>query len=174
MDLFFGFDKPVLNEDGLSLLCTLYDDLLVDMYEALLKEENIPYLKKDRSGGGAIRILMGNNPHGTDIYVPAESVERARELLRQKKLVFADQSALLRATTKKKMLKQRFNDQKFLHKHTVVRHFSKRLFWLPYPHTANIKQWQVDEVHRIFKYNQFDDILQEYLLLKEEFERCAI
>ena len=81
MDLFFGFDKPVLNEDGLSLLCTLYDDLLVDMYEALLKEENIPYLKKDRSGGGAIRILMGNNPHGTDIYVPSEYVERARELL---------------------------------------------------------------------------------------------
>lgn len=81
MDLFFGFDKPVLNEDGLSLLCTLYDDLMVDMYEALLKEENIPYLKKDRSGGGAIRILMGNNPHGTDIYVPSEHVERARDLL---------------------------------------------------------------------------------------------
>ncbi|MBE6683119.1 MAG: lipopolysaccharide biosynthesis protein [Ruminococcaceae bacterium] len=99
---------------------------------------------------------------------------RARELIKTKKLTFADQSAIIRSTTKKKMLKQRFNDQKFLHKHTVVRHFSKRLFWLPYPHTANIKQWQVDEVHRIFKYNQFDDILQEYLLLKEEFERCAI
>ncbi|MBR2011540.1 MAG: DUF2007 domain-containing protein [Clostridia bacterium] len=81
MDLFFGFDKPVLNEEGLSLLCTLYDDLLVEMYEALLKEEEIPYLKKDRSGGGAIRILMGNNPHGTDIYVPSAHVERARELL---------------------------------------------------------------------------------------------
>ncbi len=99
---------------------------------------------------------------------------RARELIKTKKLTFADQSAIIRSTTKKKMLKQRFNDQKFLHKHTVVRHFSKRLFWLPYPHTANIKQWQVEEVHRIFKYNQFDDILQEYLLLKEEFERCAI
>lgn len=99
---------------------------------------------------------------------------RARKLIKTKKLTFADQSAIIRSTTKKKMLKQRFNDQKFLHKHTVVRHFSKRLFWLPYPHTANIKQWQVDEVHRIFKYNQFDDILQEYLLLKEEFERCAI
>lgn len=81
MDLFFGFDKPVLNEEGLSLLCTLYDDLLVDMYEALLKEEKIPYLKKDRSGGGAIRILMGNNPHGTDIYVPSAHIERAKELL---------------------------------------------------------------------------------------------
>ncbi len=81
MDLFFGFDKPVLHEKGLSLLCTLYDDLLVEMYQALLKEEGIAYLKKDRSGGGAIRILMGNNPHGTDIYVASESLSRARELL---------------------------------------------------------------------------------------------
>ena len=81
MDLFFGFDKPVLNEKGLSLLCTLFDDLLVDMYEALLKEEGIAYLKKDRSGGGAIRILMGNNPHGTDIYVASEELPRAKALL---------------------------------------------------------------------------------------------
>ncbi len=95
---------------------------------------------------------------------------RARELLRQRKLVFADQSALIRATTKRKMLPQRFNDQKFLHKHTVVRHFSKRLFWLPYPHTANIKQWQVQEVHRIFGYRQFDDILEEYQALIRQFQ----
>ena len=87
---------------------------------------------------------------------------KGREILRQKKLVFADQSAIIRSTTKRKLLPQRFNDQKFLHKHTVVRHFSKRLFWLPYPHTDNIKQWQVDKVHSIFKYHEFDDILAEY------------
>jgi len=95
---------------------------------------------------------------------------KAREELCKKKLVFADQSALIRATTRKKMLAQKFNDQKFLHKHTVVRHFSKRLFWLPYPHTANIKQWQVNEVHRVFRYDQFDDILSEYLYVKEKFK----
>ncbi len=93
---------------------------------------------------------------------------KSRDWLRKKKLTFADQSALIRSTTKKKMLPQRFNDQKFLHKHTVVRHFSKRLFYLPYPHTDNIKQWQVDRVHRVFHYHQFDDILNEYLKLKEE------
>jgi lipopolysaccharide biosynthesis glycosyltransferase len=94
---------------------------------------------------------------------------RAREWIRTKKLVFADQSALIRATTRKKMLPQRFNDQKFLHRHTVVRHFSKRLFWLPYPHTANIKQWQVSEIHRIFRYFCFDDILYEYIYLRKQF-----
>lgn len=94
---------------------------------------------------------------------------KARELIRKKKLTFADQSAIIRSTTKKKMLPQKFNDQKFLHKHTVIRHFSKRLFWLPYPHTANIKQWQVDKVRKVFKYTQFDDILDEYTKLIEEY-----
>jgi len=91
---------------------------------------------------------------------------KARELIKVKKLVFADQSALIRCTTKRKLLSQRFNDQKFLYKNTVVRHFSKRLFWLPYPHTDNIKQWHVDMVHRVFKYHMFDDILDEYLTFK--------
>lgn len=96
---------------------------------------------------------------------------KARELIRKKKLVFADQSALNRATTKKKMLPQKFNDQKFLHRHTVVRHFSKRLFWLPFPHTDNIKQWHVSKIHKVFRYYVFDDILYEYIYLKRKYER---
>ncbi len=95
---------------------------------------------------------------------------KARKLIREKKLVFADQSAIYRSTLKKKMLPQRYNDQKFLHKHTVVRHFSKRLFYLPYPHTANIKQWYVSEIHRIFGYYVFDDILFEYIYQKKKYE----
>ncbi len=90
---------------------------------------------------------------------------KARELLRQKKLVFADQSALIRSTTKKKILSSRFNSQKSLRKNTVVRHFSKRLFVLPYPHTENIKQWHIERVHRVFGYHCFDDIFDEYKAL---------
>jgi hypothetical protein len=97
---------------------------------------------------------------------------KARELIRTKKLMFADQSAILRSTTRRKMLPQKFNDQKFLHKKsTVVRHFSKRLFYLPYPHTANVKQWKVSQIHKIFHYYTFDDILYEYIYLKEKFAR---
>ncbi len=96
--------------------------------------------------------------------------KKARELLKVKKLVFADQSAIIRSTTKRKLISQRFNDQKFLYKKTVIRHFSKRLFWLPYPHTDNIKQWHIDKVHKKFGYHNFDDIYDEYLKLKAEFE----
>lgn len=96
-------------------------------------------------------------------------LQKARNIIKEKQLPFADQSAITRCTSKKKMLAQKFNDQKFLHKHTVIRHFSKRLFWLPYPHTANIKQWNVSKVHKIFKYYEFDDILYEYIYLKKKF-----
>lgn len=99
-----------------------------------------------------------------------ELFEKARKLIKTKKLPFADQSAIYRSTVKKKMLPQRFNDQKFLHKHTVVRHFSKRLFYLPYPHTDNIKQWHVTKVHFVFRYDQFDDVLYEYIYLRERYK----
>lgn len=96
--------------------------------------------------------------------------EKARHLIKTKKLLFADQDAVYRSTTRKKMLPQKYNDQKFLHKTTIVRHFSKRLFYLPYPHTDNIKQWEVSKIHRVFRYDQFDDILFEYIYLKRKFE----
>lgn len=96
--------------------------------------------------------------------------EKARELIKTKKLLFADQSAIYRSTTKKKMLPQKFNDQKFLHKHTVVRHFSKRLFYLPYPHTDNIKQWHVSKMYSVFHYQQFDDVLYEYIYLRRKYQ----
>ena len=96
--------------------------------------------------------------------------EKARHLIKTKKLLFADQDAVYRSTTRKKMLPQKYNDQKFLHKTTIVRHFSKRLFYLPSPHTDNIKQWEVGKIHRVFRYDQFDDILFEYIYLKRKFE----
>lgn len=96
--------------------------------------------------------------------------EKARALIKRKKLMFADQSAIYRSTTRKKMLPQRFNDQKFLHDHTVVRHFSKRLFYLPYPHTDNIKQWHVSKMYSVFHYQQFDDILYEYIYLRGKYQ----
>lgn len=88
--------------------------------------------------------------------------EKSRRLIKTKKLVFADESALVRSTTRQKIISQRFNDQKFMYKDTVVRHFSRRLFYFPYPHIANIKQWQVEDMRSAFGYTQFDDILRAY------------
>lgn len=111
-------------------------------------------------------VLLFNMPVARE----TKLFEKARELIKTKKLLFADQSAIYRSSTKKKMLPQRFNDQKFLHDHTVIRHFSKRLFYLPYPHTDNIKQWHVSKIHSVFRYEQFDDVLYEYIYLKGKYQ----
>lgn len=89
--------------------------------------------------------------------------EKAREMIRKKKLLFADQSALYFSTSKKKLISRIFNEQsKFDRKGTVVCHFCKRLMFLPYPHTENYKQWQVEEIHRELHCFTFDQDLAEY------------
>ncbi len=97
---------------------------------------------------------------------------KARELIRRKKLLFADQSAIFKSTTKKKLISRIYNEQsKFNRKGTVVCHFCKRLMFLPYPHTENYKQWNVEEIHRYLHCFTFDSDLEEYLRLKAEFQK---
>lgn len=99
-------------------------------------------------------------------------LEKARELIRTKKMLFADQTAIFKSTTKKKLISRIYNEQsKFDRKGTVVCHFCKRLLLLPYPRTENYKQWQIEEIHKYLKCYTFDSDLEEYLRLKAEFEK---
>lgn len=99
-------------------------------------------------------------------------LKKARELIRTKKLLFADQSAIFKSTTRKKLLPRIYNEQsKFNKKDTVVCHFCKRLMFRPYPHTENYKQWQGEEIHKYLHCHAFDEDLEEYLRLKEEYSR---
>ena len=98
-------------------------------------------------------------------------LEKARYLIKTKKLLFADQSAIYKATTKKLIVPRKFNEQsKFDRKDTIVCHFCKRLMFKPYPHTENYKQWQVEEIHKYLNCHTFDEDLNQYLLLKKEFD----
>ena len=145
-------------------ICLLYDTDVSDVEYAAARDHYGKYLIRPDYVNAGVLLLNMKKIKETGLLV------KARKLIQEKKLVFADQSAVIRSTTAKKMLPQKFNDQKFLHKSTVVRHFSKRLFYLPYPHTANIKQWRVSDMHRIYHYYAFDDVLYEYLYLKRKFE----
>ena len=96
-------------------------------------------------------------------------LEKARELIKKRKLPFADQDAIFWSTSKKLLLPRKYNEQsKFNREDTVICHFCKRLMLLPYPHTENYKQWQVDEIHKFLKCYAFDDDLNEYIKLKKE------
>ena len=98
-------------------------------------------------------------------------LEKARNLIRTKKMLFADQDAIFRSTTKKLLLPGKFNEQsKFNKKGTVICHFCKRLMFRPYPHTENFKQWNVEEVHKVLRCHAFDEDLEEYIKLKKKFE----
>ena len=97
-------------------------------------------------------------------------LEKAREKIRNKKMIFADQDAIFWSTTKKKILPRIYNEQsKFNKKDTVICHFAKRMVWVPYPRTENIKQWHIDKVHKIYKCHAFDKDLEEYLEEKEKY-----
>ncbi len=102
-------------------------------------------------------------------------LEKAREKIRQKKMLFADQDALFWSTTKKKILPRIYNEQsKFNRKNTIICHFCKRLLWFPYPHTENFKQWNIEEVHKVLKCYYYDNDLDEYIKLKNEFEEMYL
>lgn len=155
-------DADVLFNRDLHLL---YDTDVSEVEYAAARDHYGKYLIHPNYVNAGVLLFNMKKARETGLF------DKARAQLRAKKLVFADQSAIIRSTTSKKMLPQRFNDQKFLHKHTVVRHFSKRLFYLPYPHTDNVKQWQVSRVHKIFGYYAFDDILYEYVYLINKFNK---
>lgn len=144
----------------------LYDIDVTDYEYAAVKEKYGCWLiRPDYINAGMLLFNMKKIKE-------TELLKKARALLRRKKLLFADQSAVFFSTTKKKLIPRRFNEQsKFNRKDTVVCHFAKRLLFLPYPHTENYKQWHIEEIHKYLKCYTFDQDLEEYLKLKKEFER---
>ena len=99
-------------------------------------------------------------------------LEKAREKIKQKKMLFADQDAIFWTTTSKKIIPRIYNEQsRFNKKDTIICHFCKRMLWFPYPRTENIKQWQVENVHKILKCHAFDNDLEEYKKYKKEYAK---
>lgn len=142
----------------------LYDTDVTDYEYAAARDHYGKYLLNPNYINAGVLLFNMKKVRETGLLV------KARELIKTKKLLFADQDAIYKSTTAKKMLPQKYNDQKFLWKDTVVRHFSKRLFYLPYPHTENVKQWNVSRMYRVFGYNQFDDVIFEYLYWRGKYE----
>ena len=97
-------------------------------------------------------------------------LEKARNLIKTRKLLFADQDAIYWSTTKKLLLPRIYNEQsKKKKKDTVICHFCKRLLLYPYPRIENFKQWQIEEVHKVLRCYSFDEDLNEYVQWKNQF-----
>ena len=81
MDQLFGLDNARDMGEELPLLASFFDPVSLAIAEEMLQEAEIPYLKKERGCGGAVRILTGYQSFGTDLYVKKADEERATELL---------------------------------------------------------------------------------------------
>lgn len=143
----------------------LYDVDVEDYEYAAVKEKYGSWLIKHDYINAGMLLMNMKKIRETGLLV------KARDLIKRKKLPFADQDAVFWSTTSKKILPRKFNEQsKFNRKDTVICHFCKRLMWLPYPHTENYKQWNIDEIHKELKCYTFDEDLEEYKKYKKEFE----
>lgn len=92
---------------------------------------------------------------------------RVRHMMQVKKMFFPDQTALNKLTTKKRIMPRKYNEQYRLHADTIIQHFTTSFRFKPYFHTQTVKPWDVERVHSVLNLHEYDDILNEYLNLKD-------
>lgn len=109
-----------------------------------------------------------------DMIRKTKMFEKTRNLIKTKKMLFADQDAIYYSTEKMLRLPQKFNNQRYVTKNTVIRHFAKRHIWkpfFPFFKVVNIKQWDLSNVHKYYKCYNFDNEIYEYIYLKNYYEK---
>ncbi len=100
-------------------------------------------------------------------------LELAREKVLNNRYFMPDQTALNRGLKKyKKIMSPRFNDQHKLYPDTVIRHYCQ---WIKV-HKKGIgnvaeKPWNVERFRKTYGPETHKDILDEFLLLKEEYNK---
>ena len=161
-DKILYLDIDMMANDDISKLYNI--DISEYEYAAVKEKYGSIFIWPDYINAGMLLLNM-NKIKETKL------LEKARNLIKTKKMLFADQDAIYRSTTKKLLIPRKYNEQSsFKRKDTVICHFCKRLMLLPYPHTENYKQWQIDDIHRELKCYTFEEDLKEYLILKEQYE----
>lgn len=91
------------------------------------------------------------------------------DLLKVKKYVLPDQTALHKKVKHKLIINRKYNEQHKVYPDTIVRHFSATVRFFPIVKKQNIKLWHVDKVHKILKCHDFDDILEKWQEIKKEY-----
>lgn len=161
-DKILYLDIDMMANDDISKLYNI--DISEYEYAAVKEKYGSIFIWPDYINAGMLLLNM-NKIKETKL------LEKARNLIKTKKMLFADQDAIYRSTTKKLLIPRKYNEQSsFKRKDTVICHFCKRLMLFPYPHTENYKQWQIDEIHKELKCYTFEEDLKEYLILKEQYQ----
>ena len=75
----FGFGKSYKPDGDVELLVTVYDFGMRSIVESILRDAEIPYLVKERSG--SVPVITGASVFGTDFFVKTSDLEAAQELI---------------------------------------------------------------------------------------------
>ena len=89
--------------------------------------------------------------------------EKAVELCKKRRMMLADQAALNKSITKRKLMSRKYNEQAERPKaDTVLHHFSNNFKFWPVFHVQKVKPFEINKVHEILQIHEYDDIFEEY------------
>lgn len=94
---------------------------------------------------------------------------KCRAFLQEHNPTLVDQTPLNYFVRKKAYLDRVWNAQKEGIEGTRIRHFTGQLAWWPFIHERVVKPWDVERVHKVLKTNVYDDVLDRYLAMRDEF-----
>ena len=155
-------DIDILAKNDISLLF----DTDISEYELGVVEDKMGkfWIHKGYFNAGMLLINL-------DMVRKTGLFKKAIDLVKNKKMAFPDQDALNRTVTKKLLLPSRFNSQGVQDDQTVLMHFCKTIRWLPFFKIVNVKPWQVDDVRKLHDMSPFDDILNQFISIKNSMEK---
>lgn len=96
--------------------------------------------------------------------------EKCRAMCRRRKMFMPDQSAINKLSTSKAIAPRKYNEQRKLHDDTVFHHFTTSFRFFPVFHTVSVKPWHIDALHQTLGIYEYDELLEEYLLQKNNYE----
>ena len=85
-----------------------------------------------------------------------------------KKMFLPDQTAINKLAKEKRIAPRKYNEQYALQGDTVIQHFTTSFRFFPYFRTQTVKPWDVKRVHSVLHLHEYDDLLNEYLKLKDQ------
>lgn len=75
----FGIGKSHKPMENVELLVTFFDFGTRSVIESILRDADIPYIIKER--GGSLPVITGSPMLGSDVFVRAEDLDAATELI---------------------------------------------------------------------------------------------
>lgn len=94
-------------------------------------------------------------------------LKKAVKLCKKRWMMLADQAALNKSITKRKLVDRKYNEQAERPKEdTVLHHFSNNFKFLPFFHVQKVKPFEIEKIHHVLKIYEYDDLLKEYNNLK--------